>query len=246
MRGGGRGVCCSTLLHVCTVLPIWVRVESRSALLLSVLCICFLFSLRLSQDWNLRENKYWAPQASRLSLSATMEYNFLTQQNNRCFRSHQGYYYWKILYSIISPSGDSSIFPISTRIHFLPDFPPDNLVCLMFFTVSCLWWLFDPGSAGKCLEEFLEKMYEEMAADPTWADASPEELDESRALMEKRFLTHIYRYVFFPHELSQMNDALFSQHIKQNLSHITADHEYVAPCMACLTCRSSWTVQFSL
>jgi hypothetical protein len=69
------------------------------------------------------------------------------------------------------------------------------------------------------------QMYEEMASDSIWAQASPEELEESRVLMEKRFLTHIYRYVFFPHELSQMNDKLFHDHIAERLSHITADHE---------------------
>jgi len=75
------------------------------------------------------------------------------------------------------------------------------------------------------LGEFLQQMYGEMAADPTWAEASPEELEDSRLLMEKRFLTHVYRYVFFPHDSSQMNDQLFWEHIKDNLGKISADHE---------------------
>ena len=64
-----------------------------------------------------------------------------------------------------------------------------------------------------------------MASDPTWAEASPEELEDSRLQMEKRFLTHIYNFVFFPHELSHMNDQLFQAHIRDDLSHLSADHE---------------------
>jgi hypothetical protein len=37
--------------------------------------------------------------------------------------------------------------------------------------------------------------YEVMAADPIWSDASPDELEESKTLMEKRFLCHIYEWV---------------------------------------------------
>lgn len=75
------------------------------------------------------------------------------------------------------------------------------------------------------LADFLEKMHDEMASDPTWAEASPEELEDSRLQMEKRFLTHIYNFVFFPHELSHMNDQLFQAHIRDDLSHLSADHE---------------------
>ena len=54
------------------------------------------------------------------------------------------------------------------------------------------------------LTQFMDRMYEEMAADPTWSDASPDELEESKTLMEKRFLCSVYQYVFFPHEMAAM------------------------------------------
>ena len=77
------------------------------------------------------------------------------------------------------------------------------------------------------LTEFMDRMYEEMAADPTWSDASPDELEESKTLMEKRFLCSVYQYVFFPHEMAAMTNKLFHSHIEENLQHISADHSAI-------------------
>ena len=74
------------------------------------------------------------------------------------------------------------------------------------------------------LESHLAAAHEDMAADPLWSSATHAELEESRTLMEKRFLCSIYRYVFFPHETAWMNDRLFHAHIEQHLRHITCDH----------------------
>ena len=64
-----------------------------------------------------------------------------------------------------------------------------------------------------------------MAADPTWSDASPDELDESKSLMEKQFLCMIYNDIFFPHEMAAMTNKLFRTHIEEDLHHITPDHD---------------------
>eukprot|EP00039_Didymoeca_costata_P011494 m.161865 g.161865 ORF g.161865 m.161865 type:complete len:870 (-) comp15192_c0_seq20:1020-3629(-) len=74
------------------------------------------------------------------------------------------------------------------------------------------------------LSDFMDDMYEKMAADPTFADASPEELEESRTLMEKRFMCHVYQFVFFPHETAEVSNNLFHRHIAEDLQHISADH----------------------
>ena len=74
-----------------------------------------------------------------------------------------------------------------------------------------------------------------MAADPIWSDASPDELEESKTLMEKRFLCHIYEFVFFPHEMAAMTNKLLHEHIGEHLQHIDADHSSL---QISLECRS--------
>lgn len=83
--------------------------------------------------------------------------------------------------------------------------------------------LLDEKSELLC--DFMDDMYEDMAADPTFADASPEELEESKSLMEKRFMCQIYRFVFFPHSAAALSNELFHKHIAEDLQHISADHK---------------------
>lgn len=66
-----------------------------------------------------------------------------------------------------------------------------------------------------------------MAADASWLDASPDEVEDSKCTMEKQFLCLVYNDVFFPHESAMKSNQVYWSHVNDDLQYITADHEAV-------------------
>eukprot|EP00053_Salpingoeca_punica_P015503 m.143164 g.143164 ORF g.143164 m.143164 type:complete len:929 (+) comp16734_c0_seq2:49-2835(+) len=71
----------------------------------------------------------------------------------------------------------------------------------------------------------VNQLLDEMMKDPMWATVSASDKEESCVVLEKRFLSRIYKMAFFPHEADALKDQVFQQHIQNNLQYITPEHE---------------------